>query len=453
MANIRAVSFWTTADHFGMKGNVINGQAGKSVETIGALSAPVTGWAQAVATAQNAFFKKTKPLLDRCKNDLNTRLRLKYAPYYRVAESADGVNVKVDGKPMLLMSSNEYLGLSRHPKVTEAAKKAVDQWGTSACGSRLANGSRAYHIELEEALATFLGKEACHVTAAGYLACTCSISSLAQRGDALIADPNIHSSLWDGALLSGAKVERFAHNDMDSLAKLLEELDPKQAKVIVVDGVYSMEGHVAPMPQLVELAEQHQIVVIVDEAHSLGVLGRNGRGVCDQFDVTDRVELICGSFSKALASTGGFVAGSREMIEYLRSNSRQIIFSAAISPAAAASARAALEVMQSEPEHHERLWANYRHLKAILQGLKLDFWNSPTPALPIVIGDKVKCYELWKSLWDQGFFTVMSLPPGVPPGKDLLRCAVTAMHTTEQLDRFGDALKVAMKRAGVQPKA
>lgn len=398
------------------------------------------------------FFKKSKPIIERCESDVNTRLRLKYAPYYRVAESANGIHLTVDGRPMLLMSSNEYLGLSQHPKVVEAAKQAIDQWGISTCGSRLANGSRSYHVELEEALAMFLGKEACHVTAAGYLACVCSISSLAQRGDAVIVDPNIHSSLWDGVLLSGAKIERFAHNDMESLAQLLAELDPKQAKVIVVDGVYSMEGHITPMPRLVELAGQYQAVVVVDEAHSIGILGRNGRGVCDQFGVTEQVELICGSFSKALASVGGFVAGSRALIEYLRSNSRQIVFSAAISPAAAASARASLEVMQSEPEHHERLWVNYRHLKAILERLGLDYWSSPTPALPIVVGDKIKCYELWKSLWDQGFFTVMSLPPGVPPGKELLRCAVTSLHTTEQLDRFGDALKVAMQRVGIRSK-
>lgn len=435
-----------------MKSKTLNGQDSAGTETVGAPSSVLTGWTQKLMTSQAAFFKKTKPIVERCESDLNTRLRLKYAPYYRAAESADGINLVVDGRPMLLMSSNEYLGLSRHPKVIEAAKRAVDQWGASACGSRLANGSRAYHTELEEDLAAFLGKEACHVTAAGYLACMCSISSLARRGDAVIVDPNIHSSLWDGVLLSGAKIERFAHNDMDSLAKLLAELDPKQAKVIVVDGVYSMEGHVAPLPQLVELAEQYQAVVVVDEAHSIGVLGRDGRGVCDQSGVTGRVELICGSFSKALASTGGFVAGSRAMIEYLRSNSRQIIFSAAISPAAAASARAALGVIQVEPEHHERLWANYRHLKAILEKLGLDYWSSPTPALPIVVGDKEKCYWMWKTLWEQGFFTVMSLPPGVPPGKDLLRCAVTAMHTAEQLDRFGEALKLAMKRAGVEPK-
>ncbi|MBI5393666.1 MAG: aminotransferase class I/II-fold pyridoxal phosphate-dependent enzyme [Verrucomicrobia bacterium] len=415
-------------------------------------AAGALGCCRALARKQAVFFKKTKPIVERCETDMTTRLRLKYAPFYHVAESADGVNVTVDGRPMVIMSSNEYLGLSRHPRVVEAAKRAVDQWGASACGSRLANGSRPYHVDMEEALAAFLGKEACHVTAAGYLACTCSLSSLAQRGDALIVDPSIHSSLWDGALLSGAKIERFAHNDMESLAKLLEQLDPKQAKVIVVDGVYSMEGHLAPLPRLVELAEEHQAVVVVDEAHSIGILGKDGRGVCDHFGVTGRVELICGSFSKAFASTGGFVAGSRAMVEYLRTNSRQIIFSAAISPAATASARAALEIMQSEPEHRERLWANYRRLKAILENLGLDFWDSQTPALPIVVGDRMKCYALWQSLWERGFFTVISVPPGVPAGKDLVRCAVTALHTPEQLDRFGEALKAGMKQAGVPPR-
>jgi 8-amino-7-oxononanoate synthase len=394
-----------------------------------------------------------KPILKRCEGDARTRLRLKYAPFYRVAESADGVNVTVDGRPMVLMSSNEYLGLSRHPRVIEAAKRAIDQWGTSVCGSRLANGSRTYHLELEEALAAFLGKEACHVTAAGYLACACSISSLAQRGDAVIVDRSIHSSLCDGALLSGARIERFAHNDMDSLAKLLGEHHAKDAKVVVVDGMYSIEGHIAPLPKLVSLADRHHAVVVVDEAHSIGILGKDGCGVCDHLGVTNRVELICGSFSKALASTGGFVAGSRALIEYLRTNSRQIIFSAAISPPAAASALAALHVMQQEPEHRERLWANCRHLKSILEGLGLDFWDSSTPALPIVVGDTVKCYALWQSLWEQGFFTVLSLPPGVPAGKELIRCAVTSMHTPGQLDRFGDALKTAMNRAGIQPKA
>ncbi len=397
------------------------------------------------------FSRKSKPIVQRCEADTNTRLRLKYQPYYRVADSADGVNIVVEGRPMVMMSSNEYLGLSRHPKVVAASKKAVDEWGTSSCGSRLANGSRAYHTELEEALAAFFGKEACHVFSAGYLACISSLSSFVQRGDALIVDPIIHSSLWDGALLSGAKIERFEHEDMDSLAKLLEHLDPKQAKAIAVDGVYSMAGHVASLPRLCELADKHRAVVVVDDAHGIGVLGRDGRGVCDHLGVTDRVDLIAGSFSKSLASTGGFVAGSKALIEYLRSSSRQIIFSAAISPAAAASALAALQVMQSEPQHKERLWANYKYFLGIVKNLGVDYWESPTPALPIVIGDKEKCYWMWKALWDEGFFTVMAFSPGVPPGKDLIRIAVTALHTTEQLDRFGEALKKVMKKAGVGP--
>ena len=399
------------------------------------------------------FSRKSKPIIDRCESDANTRLRLKYAPYYHVVDYADGVNIIVEGRPMVMMSTNEYLGLIRHPKVTAAASKALQKWGASSCGSRLANGSRSYHVELEEVLARFLGKEACHVTSAGYLACICSLSSLVRRGDVLLVDPSIHSSLWDGALLSGAKIERFAHDDMDSLATALEHLDVKQSKAIAVDGVYSMEGHIASLPRLCELAEQYRAALVVDDAHGIGILGRDGRGVSDHFGVTDRVDLITGSFSKSLASTGGFVAGSRALVEYLRTSSRQIIFSAAISPAAAASAQAALQVLQEEPEHRERLWANYRQLRGIVESLGLDYWQSPTPALPIVIGDKDKCYGMWKTLWDEGFFTVMSIPPGVPPGKDLIRVAVTALHTPEQLDRFGDALKIAMKKAGVRPQS
>jgi 8-amino-7-oxononanoate synthase len=391
-----------------------------------------------------------KPIIERCAADTTTRLRLKYAPYYRVVDSADGANVVVEGRRMVMMSSNEYLGLSRHPKVVAAMKTTGDAWGASSCGSRLANGTRAYHVELEEALADFLGVEACHVLSAGYLACVACLSSLVQRGDALIVDPSIHSALWDGALLSGAKIERFTHEDMAALAKLLGELDAKQAKAIVVDGVYSMEGHIASLPKICELADAHGAVLIVDDAHGLGILGREGRGVCDHLGVTARVDLIAGSFSKSLASTGGFIAGSRVLIEYLRSHSRQIIFSAAISPMAAAAARAALDVMRTEPEHRERLWVNYHYLRGILESLGVDYWQSPTPALPLVVGAKEKCYWLWKSLWDAGFFTVMSLAPGVPAGKELIRVAVTAEHMREQLDRFGEALQAAMKSAGLK---
>jgi 8-amino-7-oxononanoate synthase len=399
------------------------------------------------------FTGHEKPVTERCRTDASTRLRLKYAPYYHVVEQADGVNIVINGRAMTMMCSNEYLGLSSHPEVRAAAKAAIDRWGTSPCGSRLANGSRGYHVELEEELAAFLGKEACHVSVAGYLACVSSLSSLAQRDDALIVDKSIHAALWDGARLSGAQVERFSHEDIKSLRALLGQLEPSQAKIIAIDGVYSMEGHIASLPEIVALAEEHDAFLAVDDCHGFGVLGREGRGVADHFGLGEKVDLICGSFSKSLASTGGFIAASKGVIEYLRSTSRQIIFSAAITPSCSAAALASLRVMQREPQHRERLWENTRYLQGILRAIGLDFWESPTPAVPIVIGEREKCYYVWKSLQEQGFFTVMSTSPGVPAGKDLIRTAVSALHTRETLDRFGDALKVAIKKAGHRPAA
>lgn len=400
-------------------------------------------------------FEKTKPIAERCRTDMVTKLRLKYEPYYHVIESqAEGMSmVERGGRPTIMMCSNEYLGLSHHPEVRRAAREAIDRWGTSPCGSRLANGSRAYHVELEDELAAFLGKEACHVSVAGYLAQVSVLSAIAQRKDAILADKSVHASLWDGLRLSGADIERFTHEDMTSLRALLERLDPKQAKLVVVDGVYSMEGHIANLPAICGLCDEHGAFLIVDDCHGFGVLGREGRGTADHFGLTPRVDVITGSFSKSLASTGGFLAGDRATIEFLRSSSQQIIFSAALAPSATATALASLRIMQREPEHLARLWENTRHYQGILKSLGLDFWDSPTPAVPIVIGDKERCYFFWKSLTEQGFFTVMSISPGVPAGKDMIRTAVSALHTREQLDRFGDALKIAMKKSGYRPLA
>ena len=391
------------------------------------------------------FSEKRKPVTERCETDPNTKLRLKYEPYYQVVDDAQGIHVTVKGRKMVMMSSNEYLGLSQHPKVVEAAKQAIDKWGCSPCGSRLANGSRRYHVELEEELARFLGKEACHISTAGYLACM-TATSLAQRDDALIVDKSIHSSLWDGARLSAATIERFSHEDMASLRHVLEQLDAGQPKIIAVDGVYSMEGHIANLPEIIKMAKEFSAFTIVDEAHGLGVLGKQGRGTANHFGLTGEVELLAGTFSKALASTGGFVAGDKAVVEYLRSSSRQIIFSAALTPATVAAARMSLKVLQEEPQHLERLWENTRFLQGILKNMGVDYWESPTPAVPIVIGSKEKCYMVWKSLWEQGFYTVMSISPGVPVGKELVRTAISSLHTKEQLERFGGALKVALKK-------
>jgi len=393
-----------------------------------------------------------KPVAARCESDVNTRLRLKYNPYYHTITKNKGIHIEVDGRPMVMMSSNEYLGLSQHPKVMEAAKQAVDEWGTSPCGSRLANGSRAYHTILEEELAAFLGKEACHIMTAGYMACMVSISSIAQRGDAVIVDKSIHSSLWDGIRLSFGTIERFSHNDVDSLETLLNQLEPDQPKIILVDGVYSMEGHIAPVDKLVELANKYQAFLVVDDAHGFGMLGPNGQGVCHQFGVADQVDVIVSSFSKSLASAGGFVAADKSTIDYLRSNSKQIIFSAAPTPPVCATALASLRVMQEEPQHREKLLSNTEYLRSMLDEHEINYWDSPTAAVPIVIGNRDRCWAVWKSLWEQGFFTVMSVSPGVPVGKDLIRCAVSALHTREQLEQFVEALLKACKRAGVSFK-
>ncbi len=400
-----------------------------------------------------SFLKNQKSAVRlRIEGDVTTKLRLKYDPYYHSVTAVDGIHVTAEGRQMVMMSSNEYLGLSQHPKVQEAAREAILKWGTSSCGSRLANGTRSIHCELEEELAQFLGKEACHVIVAGYLGCQGSLAGIAQRGDALIVDKSIHSSLWDGAIISGADIERFSHDDMDSLAELLAKLEMKQPKIIAVDGIYSMEGHMASIPRIVELAKEYSAFTIVDDAHGFGVLGKQGRGIVDHFNATKDVDLIVGSLSKSLASTGGFMAGSKALIEYMRSNCRQIIFSAAVAPSQAAASLAALKVMQTEPQHQERLWENTRYYKKILDDLGLDYWNSPTPAVPIVFGELERAYYVWKSLWEQGFFTVMSVSPGVPVGKDLIRTAISALHTKEQLDRFGEALKNAMKKIGMKPK-
>jgi 8-amino-7-oxononanoate synthase len=395
-----------------------------------------------------SFFSASKPLLDRYCSDLGTKLRLKYQPYYHAVEARDGPYVVVKGRRLLMMSSNEYLGLSTHPRVIRAANAATEKWGTSPCGSRLANGSRALHEALEEQMAEFLGVEACHVLSAGYLACMGGLSTLVRRGDALLADKSIHSALWDGALLGGATLERFNHEDMADLERLLLALPGGQAKAIAVDGVYSMEGHIASLPRIIELAEKHRAITVVDDAHGLGVLGRDGRGTVDHHGMTGRVEMIAGSFSKSLASTGGFMAGSRAMIEFLRSNCRQIIFSAGLAASQAAAASEALRVMVEEPDHRARLLANAEHYRAGLGEMGIDFWESPTPGLPIVLGDKEKCYRVWQSLWEQGYFTVMAIAPGVPPGRDLIRTAVTAQHTTAQLDGFLLALRRTLEKLG-----
>jgi 8-amino-7-oxononanoate synthase len=397
--------------------------------------------------AFSLFSSKTSGIRARCRDDSATKLRLRYAPYYHAMEAQQGTTVRLQGRDMIMLASNDYLGLSYHPKVVEAARAALLKWGTSPTGARVSNGSRAYHIELEEKLAAFLGKEACHVHAAGYLSCLSGIAAFAQKGDVILADKNIHSCLWDGIRLSTAGVERFSHNSPDDLRAVAASLPPATAKMLVAEGIYSMEGHIANLPALLSIANEYECFNVLDDAHGFGVLGRQGRGTADHFGLADQVDIICGSMSKSLASTGGFVAGDRASIEYLRTHGKHTLFSASLAPAQAAAASAALDVIQTEPEHLERLWKNTRRYTAMLTSLGLDTWGSETPAVPVVIGDKARAYAFWQALLEKGVFTVMSIAPAVPPGKDLIRTAISAAHTDEQLDRIGDAMAHAKKRA------
>ncbi len=384
-------------------------------------------------------------IAERCRTDEASTLRRKYSPWYHTFEAQSGTRVVLDGNEMVMLSSNDYLGLTAHPKVIEAADDALRIWGSSTTGARLSNGSRAYHHELEEAMAAFLGKEACHVSSAGYLSGVSAIAGFATRGDVILVDKNIHSCIWDGIRLSHATMERFIHNSPDDLAAVLQVVDARAAKLLAIEGVYSMEGHIASLPAFLDAAEGHGCFVVLDDAHGLGVLGNQGRGTADHHGVSERVDIICGSLSKSLSSTGGFVAGSRDAIEYLRTHSRQTIFSAAISPAQAACAKAALEIMQTEPEHLERLWTNTRRYRALLEELKLDTWDSETPAVPVVLGSRERAYLFWKRLMEKGVFTVMSIAPGVPPGKDLVRTAISAAHTEADFERIEEAFRYAVR--------
>ena len=385
------------------------------------------------------------PVWKRIKSDDSTRLRLKYDTYYHIFEKQEGTRVWKDGKEFIMLSSNDYLGLTNHPRIKEAGINAIKKWGASTTGARLANGGRTFHQELEEKLANFVGKESCHVFSAGYLACASAVTGFAERKDLILADKNLHSSLWSGIQLSGARCERFAHNNPSHAAEIIE-YEKDSNKFFVLEGVYSMEGHIAKLPSFVEIAEKHNAFIILDDAHGFGVLGNQGRGTANYFGMTDEVDVICSSFSKSLAGAGGFVASSRDAIDYMRSHSKQTIFSAALSPASCACAQTALEIMQDEPEHLQKLQSNLERYRKILENLNLDIWESETPAIPIVLGEKEKVYYFWKALLEKGIYTIISIAPGVPPGKDLIRTAISASHSKEDLDRIEEAMVYAKSK-------
>lgn len=355
-------------------------------------------------------------------------------PYFRAIESDQDTEVMMNGRRVLMFGSNAYTGLTNHPKVKEAAIEMTRRYGTGCAGSRFLNGTLYIHQQLEERLARFVGKEECLVFSTGFFANLGTVGCLTRRNDYIIYDELAHASIVEGIKVSLSTHYKFRHNDMQSLERQLKRCEPDAVKLIVVDGVYSMEGDVCNLPEIVRLAHLYNGTVMVDEAHGLGVFGRNGRGVCDHFGLTDQVDIIMGTFSKSLASIGGFIATDSVTANYLRHHSRPFIFSASATPAAIGAVGAALDILEQEPERIEHLWQLTDYA---LQGFKkmgAEIGHTSTPIIPLFVRDFEKTLRVTRMLLDEGIFVNPVVPPAVPPGDTLIRFSLMATHTFEQID-------------------
>ncbi|MFN8447909.1 MAG: aminotransferase class I/II-fold pyridoxal phosphate-dependent enzyme [Anaerolineae bacterium] len=348
-------------------------------------------------------------------------------PYFRALSDTEGAIAHFEGKEVVMCGSNNYLGLTTDPRVRQAAIEAVDRYGTSVTGSRFLNGTLELHLELDRRLAKFVGKEAALVFPTGYQTNVGTITALVQKGDYVIIDKDDHASIVDGCMMSRGEMRRFRHSNVSSLDDVLSKLPADAGKLVVIDGVYSMGGDIAPMPEIVAICKKYGARIMVDDAHGLGVTG-NGRGTAAHFGLTDDVDLIMGTFSKSFASIGGFIAGTKDVVHYIQHHARALIFSAALTAPSAAAALKALDIMETEPEHVENLWDNAEHMRRGLKDLGYDTGKSNTPIIPILIRDDFRTVLAWHALIDQGVYTNPVVPPGVPPGSSLLRTSYMATH-------------------------
>jgi len=368
-------------------------------------------------------------------------MEMGFYPYFQPLSDSEGTTATFKGREVVMIGSNNYLGLTTHPKVRAAAIDAIEHFGTSCTGSRFLNGTLEFHLELDRRLAAFVGKEAALVFPTGYQTNVGTISAVVQKGDFVIIDKDDHASIVDGCFMSRGEMRRFSHNDPDSLDRALSKLPEDAGKLVVVDGVYSMGGDIAPLPQLVEIAKRHGARIMVDDAHSLGVLA-GGRGTAAHFGLTDEVDLIMGTFSKSFASIGGFIAGSAQVIHFIQHHARALMFSASLPAPNAAAVLAALDIIESEPQHVQRLWANATYMRAGLHRLGYDTGPSETPIIPLMIRDEYRTVLAWHALIEAGVYTNPVVPPGVPPNSSLLRTSYMATHTTDQLDRALRGLEI-----------
>jgi len=362
-------------------------------------------------------------------------------PYFKPLQATDGTTVKIDGREVIMAGSNNYLGLTNDPRVIEAARDVIKVYGTGCTGSRYLNGTLDLHIELEEELADFMRKDACVLFSTGYQTNEGSIQTIAGRQDIIFSDKDNHACIVTGTLVSNAKVMRYQHNDIEQLEKLLERSDEEAGKLIVSDGVFSMSGTIAKVPELVELKEKYGARLYLDDAHAIGVVGDGGRGSASTFDMMQDVDLISGTFSKSFASLGGFLVGDREVIEYVRHNSPAHIFSASMPPANVATVLKALEILKEEHWRLKRLEEISDYMRTNLRDMGFNVWTSQTPIIPVVIGEMIDCFQFWKGLFEAGVYVNAVVPPGVPRGQSLVRTSYMATHTDEHLDRILEAFR------------
>jgi 8-amino-7-oxononanoate synthase len=369
-----------------------------------------------------------------------------YYPFFKPIAENSGTEVVIEGRPTIMVGANSYLSLSTHPKVKAAAIAAVRRYGASCCGSRFANGTLEIHEELEHRLAKFLKKESALCFTTGFTTNLGAISALLGRHDIAISDRGNHASLNDGVSMTFAGSIRYRHKDMDDLEKKLAAADPDAGKLLITDGVFSMEGDLCDLPGIVALKKKYNFRIMVDDAHGLGVMGEHGLGTGDHFGLHDDVDLIMGTFSKSFGSIGGVIAGERDVVDWIKHRARSMIFAASMSPANVAAALAALDLIEAEPERRKRLWQITHKMHAAFKGMGFDTGVSVTPIIPILIGEQIRTFDLWKMLLEAGVFTNAVIPPAVEPGRCMLRTSYQAAHTEEQLDRVLDVFETLGKR-------
>ena len=383
-------------------------------------------------------------IFQKCRDSLGPREAGRasgHYPYFRQISSAQEPVVVCEGRELIMLGSNNYLGLTNDPEVKEAAAVALALYGTGCAGSRLLNGTLDLHVQLEGKLAAFTRREAALTFATGFQVNLGVLSCLLGRGDVAYLDALDHACILDGCRLGFGRHYKFAHNDMDELEKKLAATAEDRGKLIVVDGVFSMEGDLAPLPSIVEVAARWGARVMVDDAHGLGVFGAHGRGTPEHFDVEDRIDLLMGTFSKSLATVGGFVAGERVVIDHVKHHARSEIFSAAPPPASVAAALKAIEIVEREPERRKRLWENTHYMKRELEAMGYDTGASASPVIPLVIGEELRVFGMCRRLQDEGIFVNPVVSPAVPPGRAMLRTSYMATHTHEHLDRALEAFR------------